>query len=129
MIQKIICLSVVLAISSCTLNNENYTQVLSVNRVVDTTDTSSKVCENFHLTENEIISFFQVAEQVNNEEDHGESFILPCKYEGKITINNKTYSYEIFAGGTGYIYDKNGWAVKNFMCRNSDCCTKFSELC
>jgi len=129
MIQKLICLITILAISSCALNNESDTQVQSINRVVDMTDTTSKVCENFYLTKNEIIYFFQVAEQINNEEDHGESLILPCKYEGKIMMNNKSYSYEIFAGGTGYLYDKNGWVVKNFICKNNHCCTKFSELC
>jgi hypothetical protein len=129
MIQKIICLSAVLIIASCTLHNGSVTQVLSANRVVDVKDPSAKVCESFHLTKSEIMSFYQVAEQVSNEEEHGESFILPCKYEGKITMNNKTYSYEIFAGGSGYIYDKKGWVVKNLICRSSTCCNELSGLC
>ena len=90
MIQKIICLSAILTIASCTLNNGNDTQVLSIKKVIDVSDPSSKVCENFHLTKIEITSFFHMAEEVSNEEEHGESFILPCKYEGKLTMNNKT---------------------------------------
>lgn len=129
MIHKIISLSTILAISACTMNNRDETQVLSVNRVVDKTDTSSKICESFYLTENEIITYFQEAKQISNEKDHSESLILPCKYEGKIKMENKIYSYEIFAGGTGYFYDENGWAVKNFICSNNKCCALFSTLC
>ena len=129
MIKKTLCLIGVFFIASCTFNNEKETQLLSVKKVIDRTLPNYEICENFQLTEKEIISFFQVAQQVSNEEEHGQSFILPCKYEGKLIIKKKIYSYEVFAGGTGYIYDENGWVAKNFICKNNNCCSKFSALC
>ncbi len=129
MIQKTLYLSAVFFIVSCTLNHESDIKILTANKVVDITKSDFKVCENFQLTKNEIISFFQIAKQISNEEDHGKSLILSCKYEGKLTMNRKTYSYEIYAGGSGYIYDQSGWVIKNFICKNNNCCSAFSELC
>ncbi len=129
MIQKALCLSIVFLISSCTLSQESEIQILTANKVIDITKSDFKICEKFLLTKTEITLYFQVAKQISNEEEHGESFILPCKYEGKLTNNKTIYLYEIYAGGSGYIYDKNGWTMKNFICKNENCCSTFSNLC
>ncbi len=129
MIQKSLCFSAVLLIASCTINHESDIQILTANKVVDITNPDFKICKKFQLTKSEITLYFQVAEQISNEEEHGESFILPCKYEGKLTINKRISLYEIYAGGSGYIYDKNGWIMKNFICKNNNCCSAFSDLC
>jgi hypothetical protein len=114
MIHKTLYLITIFILASCTLSNESDIQILSTKKVVDLTDSSSDICDDYQLQESEIVYFFQLAEEVGDIEEHQKSLILPCKYEGKLAINKKTYSYEIFAGGTGYIYDKNGWIFKNF---------------
>jgi hypothetical protein len=129
MIHKILYFSTVFLIASCTLSHESNIQILTANKIVDITNPDFKICEKFQLTKSEITLYFQVAEQISNEEEHGESFILPCKYEGKLTLNKRIYSYDIYAGGSGYIYDKNGWVMKNFICKNDNCCSAFSNLC
>lgn len=129
MIKNIICLGTVFFISSCTFNHENKIKILTAKKIVDITKQEFKVCDSFLLTESEITSYFYTAKQVSNEEAHGESVIMPCKYSGKLTMNNETYLYELFAGGTGYIYDEKGWVVKNFICKNDHCCNSFSNLC
>ncbi len=129
MIKNIICLGTAFFITSCAFNHEKKIQILTTKKVVDITKQGSKVCDNFILTESEITLYFQTAEQVSNEEAHGESIIMPCKYSGELTMNKETYSYEVFAGGTGYIYDDKGWVLKNFICKNNNCCSSFSNLC
>jgi len=129
MIKITLYFSMVFIIASCTLKHESDIQILTANKVVDITKHDFKICENFQLTKSEIALYFQVAEQISNEEGHGESFILPCKYEGKLTINKKIHIYEVYAGGSGYIYGKNGWIIKNFICKNDNCCSAFSGLC
>jgi hypothetical protein len=128
MIHKILYLIAIFILAACTLSNESDIQISSAEKVVDLTDSSSDICDDFQLQESEIVSFFQLAEEVSNIEEHQKSLILPCKYEGKLAMNKETYSYEIFAGGTCYIYDKNGWVFKNLICSNN-CCSKFSTLC
>ena len=129
MIRKPLCFSVIFLIASCTLSHESDIKILTANEVVDITKPDFKICEKFQLTKSEITLYFQLADQISNEEEHGESLILPCKYEGKLTINKRVYLYEIYAGGSGYIYDKNGWVMKNFICKNDNCCSSFSDLC
>jgi hypothetical protein len=129
MIKKFLCFSAIFLITSCVLSHESYIKISTANKVVDFTKPDFEICEKFLLTKSEITLYFQVAEQISNEEDHGESFILPCKYEGNLTINKKIYLYEIYAGGSGYIYDEKGWIMKNFICKNHNCCSTFSDLC
>ncbi|WP_028864711.1 hypothetical protein [Psychromonas aquimarina] len=129
MIKNILGLIAVFFVASCSFKHENNIQILSSKKVVDTTKPDFKICESFLLTESEINSYFHAAEQISNEEAHGESLIMPCKYSGKLTMNKEAYSYEIFAGGTGYVYDEEGWVVKNFICKNNNCCSRFSNLC
>ena len=129
MIKNVICLGTAFFITSCAFNYEKKIQILTSKKVVDISKQESKVCDNFILTESEITLYFQTAEQVSNEEAHGESIIMPCKYSGELTMNKETYSYEVFAGGTGYIYDDNGWVLKNFICKSNNCCSSFSNLC
>lgn len=116
-------------ITSCAFNHENKIQILTEEKVVDITKQGSKVCDSFQLTEREIILYFQAAEEVSNEEAHGESIILPCKYSGELIINEEVYSYEVFTGGVGYIFDDEGWVLKSFICKNNNCCGSFSNLC
>ena len=129
MIKNIICIGAVFFITSCASNHENKIQILTTAKVVDITKQGSKVCASFQLTESEITLYFQTAEEVSNEEAHGESIIMPCKYSGELIMNKEVYSHEVFAGGAGYIFDDKGWVLKNFICKNNNCCSSFSNLC
>ncbi|RZF81420.1 hypothetical protein EXT46_09475 [Pseudoalteromonas sp. CO325X] len=129
MIKSIICISAVFFITSCAFNHESKIQILTSEKIVDITKQGFELCDNFQLTESEINLYFQTAEEVSNEEAHGASIIMPCKYSGELIINKKVYSYEIFAGGAGYIFDDKGWVLKNFICKNNNCCSNFSNLC
>jgi hypothetical protein len=91
MIHKTLYLITIFILASCTLSNESDIQILSTKKVVDFTDSSSDICDDYQLQESEIVSFFQLAEEVGDIEEHQKSLILPCKYEGKLAINKKTY--------------------------------------
>lgn len=103
--------------------------ILSMNRAVDTSMPDSELCSEFTMSKAELNSYFRLAEEVDTATANAESIILPCKYEGSIKINNAEFFYEVIAGGAGYIYDSNGWAIKNYLCRNESCCSKFKRLC
>lgn len=129
MIKNVICLGVAFFITSCAFDYENSVQVLTSKKIVDISKQGSKICDNFILTKREVTLYFKISEQVSNEEAHGESIIMPCKYSGELKINKEAYSYEVFAGGAGYIYDGSGWVLKNFICKSNNCCSSFSNLC
>lgn len=103
--------------------------ILSMNRTVDTSMPDSQLCSEFTMSKAELNFYFRLAEEVDTATSNAESIILPCKYEGKVKINNAEFFYEVIAGGAGYIYDSNGWAVKNYLCRSESCCSKFKQLC
>ncbi|WP_278403459.1 hypothetical protein [Pseudoalteromonas ruthenica] len=129
MIKNIICIGAVFFITSCAFNHENKIQILTSEKIVDITKQGFELCDSFRLTESEINLYFQTAEEVSNEEAHGESIIMPCKYSGELIMNKEVYSYEVFAGGAGYIFDDKGSVLKNFICKNNNCCSNFSNLC
>ena len=129
MIKHAICIGAAFFITSCVVNDEKRIQILTTEKVVDITKQGAKLCDSFQLTESEIALYFKTAEEVSNEEAHGESIIMPCKYSGELTMNKEIYSYEVFAGGAGYIFDDKGWVLKNFICKNNNCCNSFSNLC
>lgn len=103
--------------------------VLSMSKSIDTSMPDRRLCAEFFMSKEELNSYFKVAEEVDAATSNAESIILTCKYEGKIRINNTEFSYEVMAGGAGFIYDLNGWAVKNYLCRDKCCCSKFKHLC
>lgn len=119
-------------ISSCTTSinsKEDQVEILSMNKIVDKTMPDSQICEDFVMSEHELARYFKIADEVTTLVSHGQSIILPCKYEGELRIKNKHYSYEVIAGGTGYIYNQDGWVVKNYLCVNERCCSEFLNLC
>ena len=129
MTKNIVCAIAALFIVSCTFNYEDNFKILTFKKVTDVENAQYNVCDNLLLTKTEIALYFDIAEQVSNEKGHGESLIMPCKYSGKLITDHKTYSYDIFAGGSGYIYNNKGWVVKSFICKDKSCCNKFSNLC
>ena len=120
-----------LILTSCISNgNSNQTAlILSMDRVVDSTLPNNEMCDSFILNEQEIIKYFLISEEISIADLHGESFILPCQHEGRLKMNGKVFSYEVIAGGTGYLYDERGFVVKSYICKSDECCGQFLDLC
>jgi hypothetical protein len=78
--------------------------VTSLSSSVDTNDLAYAVCQSFALTPDDVSRFFRMATEVSGPEFHDRSVILPCRYEGTLTIDGKASSFRINAGGAGYLY-------------------------
>lgn len=114
-------------ISCKSLSHDNDIKVLSSEKVVDKTLPSYEMCESIGLTNKNVETYFSIAEEVSGQEFHHEAMILPCKYKGSIRIRGENLQWEIFAGGAGYLYNKNS-VDKKFICRNK-CCNSLPNLC
>lgn len=102
-------------------------KVLSIEKIVDKNVASHEMCESFSLTENNIETYFAIAEEVPGHKFHHEALILPCKFKGSIHLHGENLQWEIFAGGAGYLYNKKS-IDKRFICRN-ECCNALPNLC
>ncbi|MBL1260738.1 MAG: hypothetical protein COB33_009445 [Thiotrichaceae bacterium] len=118
-------------ISSCTFINskEDQVEILSMDKIVDKTMADNQICEDFLMSERELNKYFKIADEVTTSVSHEKSIMLPCKYKGELKIKNKHYFYEVVAAGAGYIYNQDGWVVKNYLCVNERCCSEFLNLC
>lgn len=126
-----VCIGIVLFAASCGVldGKSDDIIVLSMSRTIDVSVPDSQLCAEFVMTKAELNSYFRMAEEVDSITSNAESIILPCKYAGKIGINNSEYLYDVMAGGAGYIYDSNGWVIKSYLCRSDGCCSRFRNLC
>ena len=58
MIHKTLYLITIFILASCTLSSESDIQILSAKKVVDLTNSSSGICDDFQLQESEKFLFF-----------------------------------------------------------------------
>lgn len=79
-----------------------------------------------HVNRKTIADYFSIAEEVNRNEFHHESIILPCKYQGSIKIDGSQFQWEIFSGGSGYLYNKS--TEKRYLCKET-CYNILKGLC
>jgi len=100
--------------------------VTSIERKIDKESPDYKICSSFTLTEKAIADYFSIAEEVSRDEFHHESMILPCKYQGSIKIDGSQFQWEIFSGGSGYLYNKS--TEKRYLCKET-CCNILKGLC
>jgi hypothetical protein len=89
--------------------------VTSLSSSVDTNDPAHALCQSFVLTPDDVSRFFRMASEVGGPEFHDRSVILPCRYEGTLTIDGKASSFSINAGGAGYLYRGDG-TRRRYLC-------------
>ena len=119
--------SMVFSVLSCKSGESNINvRILSMEKKVDTDASDYEICDEFTLKESDVIHYFSLAKEVDSNEFNAESIILPCKYKGKIKIDDKEFQWEIYAGGSGYLYNKS--EDKRYLCKSA-CCKSLPEIC
>jgi len=119
------CIVVLLLITGCD-SAQNKKNLLTLNKKINTNDNTYSMCASFHLTQTDVRTYFESADQVDEGEFHYSADILPCSYYGKIKINGILYNWEIYAGGAGTLStDKKR---KRFLCKDK-CCLRLPSLC
>jgi hypothetical protein len=58
----------------------------------------ARACNNWTLAEADVLYFFAHADALSPEELHTSYDVLPCKYSGSISIDNKLYEFSINVG-------------------------------
>lgn len=89
--------------------------VNSAAHVVDTGDPSHAMCQSFTLSKRDVATFFRMATEVDGPVFHGRAIILPCRYEGMLTIHRVAWHFSVNAGGAGFLYRDDG-VQKQFLC-------------
>ncbi|HEU4855919.1 MAG TPA: hypothetical protein VFS86_01305 [Rhodanobacteraceae bacterium] len=89
--------------------------VTSLSLSVDATDPAHGMCQSFALTRDDVSAFFRVAAEVGGAEFHDRSVILPCRYEGTLTLDGETWRFSINAGGAGRLYKADG-TQRRYLC-------------
>jgi len=118
-----------LLLVSCsdTVNNIFSTiEITSQQNSTDATKLMKGVCQQFTLTDDQILSYFSEASVTNEQTIHDQHDIFPCYSTGKINISGDTYNWIIRAGGVGEYYnDKN----KVLLVCKEKCCKKTKGIC
>jgi hypothetical protein len=89
--------------------------VASLSLIVDATDPAHGMCQSFALTREDVSTFFRVASEVGGPEFHDRAVILPCRYEGMLTLEGEAWRFSIDAGGAGYLYKADG-TQRRYLC-------------
>lgn len=131
MIKILTAILVLLVMTSCssTEKHQQQVEILSMQKVIDTSMPDNQICTDFVITKTELMEYFLIADQVSSSVYDGSAVVLPCQYEGKLLMNEETFSYEVIAGGAGSIFNDNGWTIKHYLCLDDNCCNQFSNLC
>lgn len=97
------------------------TQVVSIEKQVDTESADHKFCSDLTLNEKQVVEYFRTAVEVDEYEFNSDAMITPCKYIGKLKIDSNLYHWEIYAGGAGYLYNDSA-VNKRYLCKEA--CSK-----
>jgi hypothetical protein len=89
--------------------------VASLSLNVDASDPAHPECQSFALTRDGVSTYFRTATEVSGPEFHDRSIILPCRYEGGLTMEGRTWRFSINAGGAGYLYRADG-TQRRYLC-------------
>lgn len=100
--------------------------VVSIVREIDTSSPDHELCSALTLTKEDVAKYFSIADEVDEYEFNDQSLILPCKYRGLVNVDGAQLSWEIIAGGAGYLYNKS--VDKRYLCRK-ECCKALRNLC
>jgi hypothetical protein len=122
-------LFIVFSVSCSSLPKHEPISILSSEKVVDNESQEVSICKKFKLTDIEIEKYFSIAESMSPIESNQRLTILPCKYSGELKLSGNLYKYEIYAGGSGFLYDQEGWLYRGYLCDSNRCCSMFNSLC
>jgi hypothetical protein len=86
-----------------------------------------KPCSEFAKNKNEIINYLSSASKISGEVAHREFEVYHCSVSGSFKIEQQEYTFTIFAGGLGYVYQPNKSQLI-LGCRNQ-CCEKSPSIC
>jgi len=89
--------------------------VTSLSSSVDANDPAHAMCQSFALTRDDVSTFFHAANEVSGPEFHDRAIVLPCRYEGRLTMEGEAWRFSINAGGAGYLY-RAGGARREYLC-------------
>lgn len=89
--------------------------VTALSSNMDTNDPAHATCQSFAPTPHDVSTFFRIATEVGGPEFHDRSVILPCRYEGTLTLDGEVWSFSINAGGAGYLYRADG-TQRRYLC-------------
>jgi hypothetical protein len=80
----------------------------------------ARACENWKLTENQVLEFFAHASAIIPSELTTSFAVVPCQYSGSISIKGQVYEFSINAGSFGVIRGTPPDRVSLFGCK-ADC--------
>jgi hypothetical protein len=89
--------------------------VTSLSLNVDASDPAHASCQSFVLNRHDVSTYFHVAAEVGGPEFHARAVILPCRYEGTLTLDGAAWRFSINAGGAGYLYRADG-TQRRYLC-------------
>lgn len=118
-ILKVLLVLVVPYLASCAMFDADIQVPQMKKTVADTPD--AKMCANFTMTKGDVATFFRTAKMVDKYTYQDAAIILPCGYEGTLSIDQKPFQWRISAGGSGYLY-QGDTIVQRFLC--TDQCGK-----
>lgn len=119
----------VLLLASCSGTTDNkYSEIkiISQQNSLEDTKLMKDVCQEFTLTNDQVLNYFNEATVTDEQTIHDQHDILPCYSTGSINISGDIYNWIIRAGGVGEYYnDKN----KVLLVCNEKCCNKTQGIC
>lgn len=77
----------------------------------------ARACENWNLTDAQVLNFFAHATAILPEELHTTYAVVPCQYSGSISINGELFNFSINAGAFGVIRGTPPDRVALFGCK------------
>lgn len=84
----------------------------------------ARACRNWHLTKDQVLSFFTEAIAISSDELRSSYSVLPCQYAGSISIAGTPYQFSINIGRFGFIRGASADKVSLFGCED-ECKTLF----
>lgn len=123
----IIATSLLLAACTGTVSNSySDIKITSQQNSLEETKLMNDVCQQFKLTEGQVLNYFREASVTDEATIHAEYNILPCYSTGKVNISGKTYNWIIRAGGVGEYFND---TKKVLLVCKEKCCEKTKEIC
>jgi hypothetical protein len=82
----------------------------------------ARACAQWTLTTQDVQYFFAHAERIGPEEWHYAYDVMPCQYEGAISVDGRRYRFEINGGSFGVLLGTSSDGASYYGCK--DRCAK-----